>query len=184
MNVTTKRYRIVSLSLAAIVVIVLSYLSSYAGRFQVHHVIDPGSTAFSVLDDEVMSLTYITPQYKLSAKRSKPKEAFAVQITFASGRKSQQCQVSPDLAGQLATFTTITVKRQIPVQRVEADFPILLGTIEIEDRIVSESPISLAFRASRDRSTVAVSYEGNAVVVDTPVAAFAMFEAGCEALAQ
>lgn len=51
---------------------------------------------------------------------------------------------SPDLAGLLADFSNITTKRQIQLPRFEAEFPQLLGTLEIRDRIVVEGPTALS----------------------------------------
>jgi hypothetical protein len=154
------------------------------GAPRVHQPVAPGSTMFSVLDDEVMSLTYSTASSTLTAQRSKPGAPLAVQITYADGRMAQQCLASPGLAGQLAHFSTLTANRQLSAQQVEADFPALLGTIEIRDRILAEPPAPMAFRANRDRTAVGVAYQGHAAEVKVPAAAFAALDAGCAALKQ
>lgn len=176
-----KRYRAVGLIIlmAILTGTALIYLRGAAGTPQV---IAPGTEAFSVLQDELMSLTFSTSGYTLTAQRSTPGAPFAVQITFADGRNSQQCQASPDLAGQLESLTIFTVKRQIAPQRLEVDFPTPLGLLDIRDRILPETPTALAFRASKDRNAVALAYEGDSVEVSTPATAFAKFDGGCKAL--
>lgn len=143
-----------------------------------------GTEIISILDDEVMSLNYRTNALTLTAQRSKPADRFAVQVTFANGRKPQQCLVSPDLAGLLPTFSNIVAKRQIQSQRFEAEFPQILGTLEIKDRIVAEAPPAMVFRTTEKRSAIAASYDGYAAEVGTSINAFVKLEGGCEALAQ
>ena len=119
--------------------------------------IAPGGEAFSVLQEEVMSITFSTSEYKLTAQRATPGAPFAVQSTFADGRNSQRCQSSPDLAGQLARLTTFTVKRQIAPERLAAEFPTPLGNLDIQDRILPETFNTLTFRASNDRARARAS---------------------------
>lgn len=138
----------------------------------------------SILGEEVMLLTYRSEALTLTAQRSKAADPFAVQITFADGRKPQQCLTSPDLAGLLADFSTTTAKRQIQSPRFEVEFPHLLGTLEIRDRIVAEAPPAMIFRTTADRQAVALSYDGYAAEVATSTNSFAKLEGGCDALAQ
>ncbi|MBS1159587.1 MAG: putative lipoprotein transrane [Proteobacteria bacterium] len=138
----------------------------------------------SLLGEEVMSLTYHTEALTLTAQRSKPADPFAVQITFADGRKPQQCLTSPDLAGLLGDFSTITAKRQIQSPRFEAEFPQPLGTLEIRDRIVAEAPPAMLFRTTANRQAVALSYDGYTAEVRTSIDGFVKLEGGCEALVQ
>ena len=105
-----------------------------------------------------------------------------MQITFAEGGNSQQCQASPDLAGQLKRLTIFTVKRQIATQRLKVDFPTPLELLEIGDRILPETPTALEARASKDRNAVALAYQGYYVEVSTPATAFAKFDGECKAL--
>lgn len=180
-----KSYRLVGLMLLTAILTGIGYIYSHGlPGIPQRHEIAPGTEAFSVLPEEIMSLTFSTAGYKLNAQRSRPGAPFAVQITFANGRNLEQCQVSPDLAGQLEKLTTITVTRQLVPARLEVDFPTPIGLVEIRDRILPETLTALAFRASKDRSAVALSYEDYAVEVSTPATAFAKFDGGCKALGQ
>ena len=146
--------------------------------------ITPGTDIFSVLDAEIMSLTYRTEALTLTAQRTKSADRFAVQVTFADGRNPRQCLASPDLAGQLASFSIITAKRQVQAQQVEKEFPKRLGTLEIRDRMVAETTPSMEFRTTADRKAVAILYDGYAAEISTQIDAFAKLEAGCEVVAQ
>ena len=180
MKPMVQRYRTIGLLVVAIILCVAGL--AYAGK-PPRHLIAAGTEAFSVLEDEVMSLTFTTARYTLTARRSRPAAPFAVHIAYSDGRSTQQCEASPSLAGQLPKFSTIVVKRQISPEQLKADFPAPLGSIEMVDRIVTQTPPVLVFRASKDGGAVALSYQGYAVEVSTPVAAFARFDGGCQALA-
>ncbi len=187
MNSTIKRYGIS-------ILIFLAGLISGAGLTHLANKVEgashtslniaPDTEIFSVLDEEVMSLTYKTAALTLSAQRSKPAEAFAVQVTFSDGRKPQQCLASPDLAGQLLKFSTITAKRKVLAQQIEKEFPHQLGTLEIRDRMLVETAPLMTLHTTADRKVVVVSYDGHAAEISTPIAAFAKLEAGCKTLAQ
>ena len=148
------------------------------------YAVEPGTEVFSVLGEEVMSLTYNTPKLTLTAQRTKAADRFAVQVTFADGRPPQQCLASPDLAGLLASFSTLIVKRQVRLELIATEFPKPLGTIEIRDRIDGERMSPMEFRSTSDKKTIAVSYDGQAFEVGTPLEAFTKLEAGCAVLAQ
>ncbi|MET0856960.1 MAG: hypothetical protein ABWY27_09445 [Telluria sp.] len=176
-----KRYKAVGLIIlmAILTGAALVYLRGAAATAKV---IAPGTEAFSVMQEEVMSMTFSTSTYRLTAQRATPGAPFVVHITFADGRNPQHCQASPDLAGQLEQLTVFTVKRQIASGRLEVEFPTPIGSLDIQDRILPETSNTLAFRASNDRRAVALAYDGYAVEVGTPATAFAKFNAGCKAL--
>ncbi|PKO33720.1 MAG: hypothetical protein CVU34_12295 [Betaproteobacteria bacterium HGW-Betaproteobacteria-7] len=142
------------------------------------------SEIISILSDEVMTLTYRTEALTLTAQRSKPADQFAVQITFADGRKPRQCLASPDLGGLLTSLSTFTAKGQIQVPQFDAEFPRMLGTLEIRDRIDTAPPPAMVFRTTADKMAVALSYDGHAAEVGTSIDEFAKLEGGCETLAQ
>ena len=146
--------------------------------------IEQNTDIISILDEEIMSLTYRTGALTLTAQRSRPADRFAVQVTFSNGRTPQQCMSSPDLAGQLAGFSTITAKRRVQAGQVKTEFPIQLGTLEIKDRMVGEVLPSMALRTNANRTAVAVSYDGNVAEISTRINAFTKLEAGCDTLAQ
>lgn len=136
----------------------------------------------SILDAEIMSLTYRTAALTLTAQRSRPAERFAVQVTFTNGRTPQQCMSSPDFAGQLSSFSTITAKRWVQAGQAKTEFPIQLGTLEIKDRMLTEALPPMTFHANANRTAVAVSYDGNVAEISTRINAFTKLEAGCDAL--
>jgi hypothetical protein len=187
MNPALKNYGVAGLVFLAGVLAGVS-LTRFGGRTlgspDAGQQIDPGSETFSILDEEVMSLTYTTAALRLTAQRSKPADRFAVQVTFSDGRKPQQCFASPDLAGQLSNFSAITAKREVQPHQVELEFPVQMGKLELRDRILTEVPPAMDFRSTRDRTAVAVTYNGQTTEASVPIGAFSKLEAGCEALAQ
>lgn len=142
------------------------------------------SEIVSILDDEVMSLSYRTAALDLVAQRSSPGGLFALQVTFADGRKPQQCLASPDLGGLLPSFSTITVQRQIEAQSFAVEFPQLLGSLEIRDRIIGESPPLMVFRTTSDRTAVAASFDAYAAELALSISDFVKLEGGCNTLAE
>lgn len=146
--------------------------------------VGPGTEFLAVLDDEVMSLTYSTEGLTLTAQRSRPADRFAIQVTYADGRPPQQCVSTPDLAGQLAQLSSFTAKGSVPADQLESEYPVRLGKLALKDRMLIEAPPELDFRTNRDQARVVVSFGGDSVEVDTPVAAFSELRAGCEALAR
>ncbi|KAB2917124.1 MAG: hypothetical protein F9K30_18365 [Dechloromonas sp.] len=137
----------------------------------------------SILSEEVMLLTYRTEALTLTAQRAKPAEPFALQITFADGRKPRQCLTSADLGGLLAMLSTLTAKRQIQASQFEAEFPRMLGTLEIRDRIASAPLPVMVFRTTADRKAIATSNDGYAAELGMSIDTFAKLEGGCETLA-
>ncbi|KVM59053.1 hypothetical protein WJ58_09565 [Burkholderia ubonensis] len=153
--------------------------------------IDPGTDLFSVLPDEVMSLTYTTAALTLTAQRSQPAARFAVQVTYADGRAPRQCVASADLAAHLESLSTIVAQRQVDLADLAREFPRQVGRLDIRDRIASEPPPSLVFLAAADSDAVAVTVDslsaghgGYAAVVRSPSrAALAALAGGCDTLA-
>ncbi len=145
---------------------------------------EPQTEAISIFEDEVMSVVFRTNEMTFAAQRSKPGAAFAVQVTYADGRPAQQCHASSNLAGRLAVYSTITAKHSLQSQQqAERDFPILLGTLELRDRIENEPNPVIRLRASSDRKAMAALYENVAIEVTNPVSAFAGLEKACHFLA-
>lgn len=145
--------------------------------------VEPRTEAIGILEDEVMSVTFMTDKMTFAAQRSKPGAAFAVQVTYADGKPSRQCQVSSNLAGQLAAYATITTKRQLHSQRqAQKDFPIKVGTLELRDRMEDEPLTVIRWRASSDRKALAALYANVAVEVTNPESAFTNLERACTVL--
>ena len=143
----------------------------------------PG-TEFGVVADEVMTLTYRSEAVTVTAQRSKPSDRFAVQATFVNGSLAQQCVVSPDLAGRLATISTITVKRQLPLGKLGADFPRLIGHLEIRSGMLDDGGTSIELRKSADGKVLVARYAGAVLEILNPVKPFEELAGGCSALAK
>lgn len=140
-------------------------------------------TVSEVLEEAILTFTYSKADMTLTAQRTKPGEGFAVQVTFADGRSTQQCLATPDLAGQLTHFSTLTATRQVPVKQFASEFPIQLATIEIRDGMNGEIQPPIEFRSTKDKKSVAAALSGLVFETATPFAAFVAMEAGCQRLA-
>jgi len=127
-----------------------------------------GTEAFGVLGDEVLTLIFITGEMTITAQRSKSGAPFAVQATFGDGRQPVQRTASPDLEGRLGPLTSLIVKRPVPIHEMQAQFPCLLGTLEIRDSMSTEQMPPMEFRTGADRKALAVSYGGSAFETDLP----------------
>jgi hypothetical protein len=176
------RYWIWALVLAAGTGAGVTIISAGAGPAR--PLIEPGTTVLSTAADGITSLTYTTGAMKLTAQRSRLGGPFAVQVTFADGRATQQCKSSPDLAGQLTTLSEITAKRQLTPQQASSEFPVQLGTIGIADQVATEPPPTMAVRTNRDRTAIALIYGIYAVEAAVPATTFSKLASGCSALAQ
>ena len=154
--------------------------AAYVFEHSTPFVFGRGDEAVSIVDDEVMSVIFMADMMTFTAQRSIPGATFAVQASYADGRQNQQCTMSPDLSGQLHAFATLTVKHQIfSLDRVERDFPIVLGTLQLGTRVKVDPLDSYLFRASADRKAVVAIYDGAAIEVTTPATAFQNLEKGC-----
>lgn len=143
---------------------------------------EPAETeVFSVLQDEVVSLAYRTSTSTVTATRAAPGGHFAVRITFIDGRRPKQCDAPPDLKGLLGVLSVLTATRAVPPGQFDARFPKPLGTLSIRDRIGSESPVMISFRATPDLASVAASLEQRSFEVKTPAGALARLELICDA---
>ncbi|WP_321785705.1 hypothetical protein [Burkholderia pyrrocinia] len=151
--------------------------------------IAPGTEIFSVLPDEVMSFVYTADTLTVNAHRVQPAAPFSVRVTFADGRSSRQCVAPPGLPDRLAPLTTLVARGSVSAAELATAFPMLLGTLEMRDRIASEPPPTFVFRGAADPDAVAVAglpgAGGRAIVVD-PAArgALALLAGGCDTLAQ
>lgn len=141
-------------------------------------------TDFGVLADEVMALNYRSNAVAITAQRAKSAQRFALQATFANGSPPQQCIVSADLAGLLATLSTITVKRQLPLESVETDFPKLLGYLDIRSSLANDEGTSIELRESANGKSLAARYAGAAMEIANPASSFEKLAGGCSSLAE
>jgi hypothetical protein len=144
--------------------------------------IDPGTEVFSAVEDGIMQISYATEDMTLTAQRSRPGDAFSVQATFADGRPPQHCTTTPDLSGQIKSFSHITANRQIDVNDLRGQFPVLVGVIIVRTQIIGEPMPPLVVRTSADGKSVAFAYNGFAVQAATPISVLTKLEGGCTAL--
>jgi hypothetical protein len=160
----------------------LAVAIGFGSRFaQVH--IAPGTEVLSVDEGQVRKLTYKTDRMTLTASRMREPGPFAVQVAYNDGRAPQQCEAAPNLAGLLPAVAKITAQRHLTQQQAEAEFPVQLGTLVLEDQLSTEPIPPFVVRAKSDRSAVALLFSGTAIVANTVPATFTRFEEGCAALA-
>lgn len=144
--------------------------------------IDPGTEVLSVEDDSIRTVRYRTGAMTLTAWRNVDMGQFAVDVTYKDGRAAQHCESSTDLAGLLPGLVDIVAKRQLTPQQAVTEFPVLLGTLVLDDQIPSEPIEPITVRATQDRSRVAVVLKDAAVETTMAPAAFVQLSAGCSAL--
>jgi hypothetical protein len=148
---------------------------------------EPESEAFSVFAEDVTLMIYTAEPFMLTAQRSKPGERFAIQITHADGQAAAQCMASGALAAELEQFSTIAIKREVPAAERAAQFPRLLGRLEIRDSSVAKPPPPMIFYAAAETAdadaanagTVAVASGDFVAEVELPQAALARLAEGC-----
>jgi len=143
--------------------------------------IAPGSVVLAVQAGEIGALTYQSDETVLKARRTAPSAAF--DILAGPSNSLTRCSASPDLAGLLPQLTSITARRQLTPGQVDAEFPIKLGSFQLEDSIATEPMPRMTVRARADRSSLAFTYDNVAIETDTPPNVFAKLAAGCTALA-
>jgi len=187
MNPTLKRYGACGLVFVAglLAGTVLDQLGN--GRWPVddrQRQISPGSEIRSILDDEVMLLSYRSASLTLTAQRARPGDRFALQVSHADGRPAEQCLVSPDLAGLLPGFSTLVAGQEIEAARLSSEFPLRLGSLEIRDRIDNEPMPPMNFFTTAERTAVALVGDGYSVEVATSGKAFDKLAGGCKTLAR
>jgi hypothetical protein len=144
--------------------------------------IRPGSTAFAAAPDGIRRVTYQTSALKLSAQRADGKDAFAIRTEYSDGRPPQQCSTSANLAGILPKLVEITAKRELTQRQVEADFPVMVGTLMLEDQIANEPIAPFDVHMRLDRSAVALVYSGTAIEANIRPEVFDRLAAGCAGL--
>lgn len=141
--------------------------------------IRPGSTAFSVEESGVRSITYRTAGMTLTARRAG--NGFAVTVVRTGGAE-QRCAVSSDLGGLLPGLIEIEAKRELTPEQAAGEFPVQLGTLVLEDGMANEPIPPFTVRATKDGSAVALAYQGTAFEAAMAPEMFAKLEAGCAAL--
>ncbi|AKZ24994.1 MULTISPECIES: hypothetical protein [Ralstonia solanacearum species complex] len=151
---------------------------AFSAAHPTSHVIDPGTDALSILDEEIMSITYATHRLTVTAQRTKPADRFAVQVTFSDGSPARQCIASPMLNGLLPGMATLTAKRQIPLDQVAVAFPKPLGRLEFRNRETVELISPVEFRTTATNSAVLAVFSGMAFEVAAPID-FQKLEALC-----
>jgi hypothetical protein len=145
--------------------------------------IAPGTEVLSVQQDKIRKLTYKTGLMTLTATRLSEAGPFSVGVAYNDGRAAQQCQATPDLAGLLPALARITAKRQLAPQQAQAEFPLQLGTLVLEDQLRTEPIDPFVVRTKPDHSAVALLFSGTVIEAATAPATFARLEQGCAALA-
>lgn len=142
---------------------------AFSASHPTSHVIDPGTDALSILDEEIMSITYATHRLTVTAQRTKPADRFAVQVTFSDGSPARQCTASPMLNGLLPGMATLTAKRQIPLDQVAVAFPKPLGKLEFRNRETVEFISPVEFRTTATNSSVLAVFSEIAFEVAVPI---------------
>lgn len=144
-------------------------------------IVQPGTTVLGVAEEGIRSITYRAGAMTLTARRVAA-GPFAVQVAYGDGRAKENCQVSDDLAGLLPDLGEIESRRQLTPQQLASEFPIEAGVLEMEDDV--DEPISpVAVRMTKDRSAVAVTFNGIAIEADMSPAVFDTLGRGCAGLA-
>lgn len=160
-------------------VVSMTFMSQHAKQPD----IQPGSEIFSIVDDEVMSVSFKTDTTTVIAQRSKQADRFAVQATFADGSPPQQCLSSPNLAGQLPLITSAHAKRSLPLEKLEEEFPTRLGMLAIQSNMINDESASVEVRANAKGTLLAIRYFNQGIEVTNNIDAFKALSNGCTSLA-
>ena len=138
----------------------------------------PGSQA-----SDIEALTYLNDSMMFKARRTGPSGPFTVRISYNDGRAPQQCMASLDLDEVLHRMVHAQVKRQLSPRQAEAEFPVKLGTLQLEDRISRAPMPAFTVRTRKDQPAIALIYDQVAVETSTPPEVFTKLGVGCTALA-
>ena len=144
--------------------------------------IQSGSDIFSIVDDEVMSVSFKTDTTTVIAQRSKQADRFAVQATFTDGRHPQQCLSSPNLAGQLPLITSAHAKRSLSLEKLEEGFPTRLGMLAIQSNMINDESASVEVWANAKGTLLAIRYFNQGIEVTNHIDAFRVLSNGCTSL--
>jgi hypothetical protein len=80
-------------------------------------------------------------------------------------------------------LANVTAQRQLTLQQAEVEFPVKLGMLQLEDRIMAEPMPRFTVRTRNDRSRIVLIYDKVAVETNTAPEVFTKLGAGCAALA-
>ncbi|MEW5787222.1 MAG: hypothetical protein AB1899_05145 [Pseudomonadota bacterium] len=141
--------------------------------------IQAGMELFSVLPDEILSVTFRNEELQLTARRADPGQAFAVRVEYQDGRPPVQCTFNADLNGQLNALARIMAKGAMTEDVYLKTFTTRLGSVELGDRMVAEPPSRQEYRATPDLGRVAVALDGTVAETATPPQVFLKLAAGC-----
>jgi hypothetical protein len=142
--------------------------------------IPPGTVVFDVQASEIEALGYLSGDAVLKARRIAPAGPFSIEASHAG--TLAKCQSSLDLSGLLPQVARVKARRQLSPAKAEIEFPVKLGTLQLEDRIKAEPIPPFSVRTRSDRSAIALVYDKVAVETDMVPDLFTKLGAGCSAL--
>jgi hypothetical protein len=142
--------------------------------------IAPGTVVLDVQASEIEALSYLSGDVVLKAHRIAPAGPLSIETVHAG--KMEKCQASPDLSGLLPQLTRAKALRQLTPEKADIEFPVKLGTLQLEDRIKAEPMPPLTVRTRSDRSAIALVYDEVAIETDMAPGVFAKLGTGCSTL--
>lgn len=145
--------------------------------------IPPGTSLMSIEADYVLMVSYTSGAGTVTAQRSRQGGEFTVLATHADDRPARHCTASADLAGQLATWSSLPTLREISLDERGAAFPVYMGRLLVQS--ASEEPNgALMVFTNEARTALAVILDGHAAQVGIPLTALARLASGCDGLAR
>lgn len=175
--------RLIYLALALAAGLVAGYVLAFSHMGEKDDSIAPGTAIMSIADDYILMLSYTSGAGTVTAQRSKRGGVFAVQATNAFDRPTQRCTAPPDLAGQLATFSSFTAKRQMSLEERHEEFPVYMGRLIVQSASEEPDEPMMVF-TNKSRTSVAFIFHGHAAEMTVPLSAFKTLEAACAELSR
>jgi hypothetical protein len=163
--------------------LVAGYVLAFSQMGENDDPIAPGTSISSIADEYILMLSYTSGAGTVTAQRSKRGGEFAVQATYALDRPTQRCTASPDLAGQLAKFSSFTAKRQMSLDERHEKFPVYVGRLLVQSASEEPDEPMMVF-TNKSRTSVAFIFYGHATEMTIPLSAFKTLEAGCAEFAR
>jgi len=139
----------------------------------------PGSTYASILPKITMGVEFRSAAIAFVAHRSNSNADFAVQVTFADDRPTQQCLATSDLAGKLEGMSSFFKKRELSLKQAKRKFPVLVGRLTLLTDRESVDGYSIYADSKRQR-IVAFDDDNKAVELVGQAADYAIFAEGCK----
>jgi hypothetical protein len=103
-------------------------------------------------------------------------------FTFLRERASELCNGAPNLDGQLVNFTRFIVKRPLSAEQRSKEFPVQVGTLNVEGKLSEMPDGPMVVYTNRERTSVAAIFKNTAAELTTPLSFFDQLENGCTAL--